>query len=71
MSTCWKVALMKVEVTEEEYSLHPTATEAMAAAGELEKFLGLLDSLEYRLVVKHSPVTGERLLIDIEEVDSD
>lgn len=64
----WKVALIKVEFMEEEYSLHPTATDAMAAAGDLEKFLGLLDSPEHRLTVKCSPVTGEWFLIDIEEV---
>ena len=64
----WKVALIKIEFTEEEYSLHPTAAEAMAAAGDLEKFLGLLDCPEHRLTAQCSPVTGEWFLIDIKEV---
>ena len=68
----WKVALMKVEFTEEEYSLHSTVAEALAAAGDLERFLGLLDSPEHRLIAKRSPVTGEWFLIDIalKEVDN-
>ena len=66
----WKVALMKVEFMEEEHSLHSTPAEAMAAAGDLEKFLGLLDAPETRLTVKCSPVTGEWFLVKIEEVDN-
>jgi len=65
----WKVALTKVEFTEQEYSLHPTPHAAMAAAGDLESFLGVDGAPETRLTVVCSPVTGEWFLIEIEEVE--
>lgn len=66
----WKVALMKVEFTEEEYSLHPTVADAMAAAGELEKFLGIDRAPSSCMLIKCSPVTGEYFLVKIVEVDN-
>jgi hypothetical protein len=68
--TVWKVALFKIEFTEQEYSLHSTPHEAMAAAGDLTDFLGLKDAPETRITAVYSPVTGEWFMIEIEGVQN-
>ena len=65
----WKVTLSNVALVEEEYSLHPGVMQAIGAAGELEKELGLLGVDELFITVKRSPVTGELLMVTVEEVD--
>lgn len=61
----WKVALYKVEVVEQEFSLHPSLGDALAAVDELEKFLGIQDGQDSQISVQRSPITGEQLMIVI------
>jgi hypothetical protein len=74
----WKVTLSRVEVDDEEYSLddeeyslHDSVMEAVGAAGQLEKDLGLLDVPELLITVKQHPETGELLMISVTEVEGD
>ena len=58
----WKTALLKIDIVEQEFSLHKTASEAQAAAIDLERSMGLEPA---RLTMSHCPSTGELLIVVI------
>lgn len=62
----WQITLSKVEVIEQEYMLYSDHMDALAAAVEMEDFLGILDAPEVCIIAKRSPVTGELLVVKME-----
>ncbi len=61
----WKVTLCKVEVEEQEFSLHENFSEALAAAGELEDEMGLDEPAALQSMVQRCPATGKLMMIII------